>query len=64
MIKHCYEVEKAQKIVIGSGGASFVDGGLGAMNALGILDIHLKDGTKHKQGEIALPSLMPKIKEI
>jgi glycerate kinase len=59
MIKHCYENEKAQKIVIGSGGASFVDGGLGAMNALGIIDILLKDGTTFKQGEIALPKIMP-----
>ena len=50
MIKHCYEVEKAQKIVIGSGGASFVDGGLGAMNALGIFDILLKDGSTFKPG--------------
>lgn len=44
MIKHCYEVEKAKKIVIGSGGSSFVDGGIGALNALKIFDIFLKDG--------------------
>jgi len=31
VIKHTYENDGAKKIVIGSGGSAFVDGGLGAL---------------------------------
>lgn len=30
-MRHCYEYEGARRIVLGSGGSAFVDGGLGAM---------------------------------
>ena len=30
MIKHCYSIEKVKRIVLGSGGSAFVDGGFGA----------------------------------
>jgi glycerate kinase len=31
MIRRCYEEERVKRIVIGSGGSAFVDGGLGAV---------------------------------
>ena len=46
MLRHCYEVERIKKIFLGSGGSAFVDGGLGAMYALGAFDMYLTDGTK------------------
>ena len=30
-MRHCYEVEKIRRIVLGSGGSAFVDGGFGAL---------------------------------
>lgn len=35
-MRHCYEFEKVKRIVIGSGGSAFVDGGVGLMLGLGI----------------------------
>jgi glycerate kinase len=42
MIKHCYQIEKIKRIVLGSGGSAFVDGGLGAMFALDVFNFKLK----------------------
>ena len=44
MIKHCYEKEKCKKVIIGSGGSAFVDGGIGAIHALDVFDFKLKNG--------------------
>lgn len=41
MIKHCYEKEKVKKIIMGSGGSAFVDGGIGAIHALDVFDFHI-----------------------
>lgn len=40
-MRHIFEKEDIRKIVLGSGGSAFVDGGLGAMYALGVFDFHL-----------------------
>lgn len=44
MIKHCYETEKVKQIILGSGGSAFVDGGIGAMHALDVLEFKMKNG--------------------
>eukprot|EP00347_Sterkiella_histriomuscorum_P015953 403355056 len=40
LIKHCYEEHQVKRIVIGSGGSAFVDGGIGAMIGLGIYKLN------------------------
>ncbi len=37
-MRHCYLHEGVRKMVIGSGGSAFVDGGLGAMIGLGLYE--------------------------
>ena len=37
---------------MGSGGSAFMDGGLGAMYALGVMDLIMKDGSKLGKDEI------------
>jgi hypothetical protein len=49
---------------MGSGGASFVDAGLGAIYALDVIDIKLKNGKYLERGAIALPSIIPDIEGI
>lgn len=45
MIKHCYENERCKKVIIGSGGSAFVDGGIGAIHALDVFNFKLKNGS-------------------
>jgi len=43
-MKKCYESYHVRKFVIGSGGSCFSDGGLGAVQALGVFRFKDKDG--------------------
>jgi glycerate kinase len=44
-MRHCYEHEGVRRMVIGSGGSAFVDGGLGAMIGLGLFKLKNPDLT-------------------
>ena len=55
MIRHCYDNEKVKKIILGSGGSAFVDGGLGAMHALRAFDFY------HKNGSLMDPEIVPTV---
>lgn len=41
-----------RKIILGSGGSAFSDGGLGAIHALNVFDFELKNGMMIKPDEV------------
>lgn len=43
-MRKCYDDYNVRKFVIGSGGSAFSDGGLGAVQALGVFDFFDYDG--------------------
>lgn len=45
-MRQCYEQHNVRKFVIGSGGSAFSDGGLGAVQALGVFDFIDESGRK------------------
>ena len=64
MIKHCYDNHKVKQIVLGSGGSAFVDGGIGAMNALNVFDFKLASGDIIPPDEVAQPKMIENIVDV
>ena len=54
LIKHLYENEKIRQVIIGSGGSAFCDGGLGAIHALDVFEIGLRNGAVIGREEVPL----------
>lgn len=56
-MRHCFLQDKVEKMVIGSGGSAFVDGGLGAMIGLGLYNQKDKNITYHNESRSNLKAI-------